>query len=112
MAKENEKLNNIDNTKFIAGDTEKVLEDLIENKKVIPDVIIVDPPRKGLDKTSIGNILKVKPRRVVYISCNPASLVRDLKMLEDLYNINSIQPFDLFCFTNHVENVAVLELKQ
>ena len=111
MAKENEKLNNIDNTKFIAGDTEKVLEDLIENKKVIPDVIIVDPPRKGLDKTSIGNILKVKPRRVVYISCNPASLVRDLKMLEDLYNINSIQPFDLFCFTNHVENVAVLELK-
>ncbi len=111
MAKENEKLNNIDNTKFIAGDTEKVLEDLINNKKVIPDVIIVDPPRKGLDKTSIGNILKVKPRRVVYISCNPASLVRDLKMLEDMYNINSIQPFDLFCFTNHVENVAVLELK-
>lgn len=107
-AKENAKFNEVNNTHFIAGDTEVVLTDLIENKKVIPDVIIVDPPRKGLDNTSISNILKVKPRRVVYISCNPASLVRDLKMLEEEYEIKVIQPFDLFCFTSHVECVALL----
>lgn len=111
MAKENAKENKIDNTHFIAGDTEVVLTDLIEKKHIKPDVIIVDPPRKGLDKTSINNILKVKPRRVVYISCNPASLVRDLRMLEEEYEIKVIQPFDLFCFTSHVENCVVLTLK-
>ena len=78
----------------------------------MPDVIIVDPPRKGLDKTSINNILKVKPRRVVYISCNPASLVRDLRMLEDIYEVKMVQPFDMFCFTSHVECVCVLKLKE
>ena len=111
MAKENARLNGIQNTHFIAGDTEVVLTDLIENKKVIPDVIIVDPPRKGLDKTSIDNILRVKPRRVIYISCNPASLVRDLKLLEEEYEVKVIQPFDLFCFTSHVECCSVLYLK-
>ena len=112
MAKDNAEFNKIKNAHFIAGDTEIVLTDLIENKKIIPDVIIVDPPRKGLDKTTISNILKVMPRRIVYISCNPASLVRDLRMFEDAYEINVIQPFDMFCFTSHVECVAVLELKE
>ncbi len=112
MAKENAKFNEIQNTNFIAGDTELVLTDLIENKKVNPDVIIVDPPRKGLDRTSINNILKVKPRRVVYISCNPASLVRDLELMEETYDIKVVQPFDMFCFTSHVECVAVMQLKQ
>ena len=111
MAKENAKENKINNTHFIAGDTEVVLTDLIEKQHIIPDVIIVDPPRKGLDKISINNILKVRPRKVVYISCNPASLVRDLKMLEEEYEIKVIQPFDLFCFTSHVENCVVLTLK-
>ena len=111
MAKENAKENKIDNTHFIAGDTEVVLTDLIEKQQIMPDVIIVDPPRKGLDKTSINNILKVRPRKVVYISCNPASLVRDLRMLEEDYEIKVIQPFDLFCFTSHVENCVVLTLK-
>ena len=111
MANENAKENKINNTHFIAGDTEIVLTDLIEKQQIMPDVVIVDPPRKGLDKTSINNILKVKPRRVVYISCNPASLVRDLRMLEEDYEIKVIQPFDLFCFTSHVENCVVLTLK-
>ena len=111
MAKENAKENKIDNTHFIAGDTEIVLTDLIEKQHIMPDVIIVDPPRKGLDKTSINNILKVKPRRVVYISCNPASLVRDLRMLEEEYEFKVIQPFDLFCFTSHVECCSLLYLK-
>ena len=69
---------------------------------------MVDPPRKGLDNTTINNILEIKPRKVVYISCNPASLVRDLSKMEDVYEIKSIQPFDMFPLTHHVETVALL----
>lgn len=112
MAKENAELNEIKNTHFIAGDTEKVLTDLIKNKNVIPDIVIVDPPRKGLDDTTINNILDIGPRRLVYISCNPASLVRDLARLEERYVVNVVQPFDMFPFTSHVECVSVLELKE
>ena len=112
MAKENALNNKVQNTEFIAGDTELVLTDLIENKNIIPDIIMVDPPRKGLDNTTINNILKIKPKKVVYISCNPASLVRDLSKLEEVYEIKSIQPFDMFPFTHHVECVSVLELKE
>ncbi len=111
-AVENAKTNNIENAKFIAGDVEEVLDDLINNKKIIPDIVMVDPPRRGLDKTSIQNILKIKPKKLVYISCNPATLVRDLKELEESYEINSIKPVDMFPFTSSVECVAVLQLKQ
>ena len=110
MANENAQLNNIDNTEFIAGDTELVLSDLLNNKKIIPDIIVVDPPRKGLDNTTIANILKIKPKKVIYISCNPASLTRDLSKLEDTYNVKSIQPFDMFPFTSHVECCSILKL--
>ena len=110
-AKENAKINNVDNTEFIAGDTEIILDDLINNKNIIPDVIMVDPPRKGIDNKSIDNILKIKPDRFVYISCNPATLVRDLAKFEDVYDIKEIQPVDMFPFTGHVECVAVLQLK-
>lgn len=108
-AKENAILNNINNVDFIAGDTEVVLDDLINNKKIIPDVVMVDPPRKGLDNRSIDNILKIKPDRVVYISCNPATLVRDLAKFEENYVIEEIRPVDMFPFTKHVECVAVLQ---
>ena len=110
-AKENAKLNNVNNTEFIAGDVEKVLGDLIDNKKIIPDIIMVDPPRRGLDNTSVGNIRKVKPKKLVYISCNPATLVRDLAKLEDIYEIKNIKPVDMFPYTSHVECVTVLKLK-
>ena len=110
-AVENAKINNIENVEFIAGDVEKVLDELINYKKIIPDIVMVDPPRKGLDKTSIKNILKIKPKKLVYISCNPATLVRDLKELEEVYEVNSIKPVDMFPFTSHVECVAVLQLK-
>ncbi len=73
-AKQNAKLNNVKNTEFIAGDVEFVLDDLINNKKIIPNVVMVDPPRRGLDNKSIENILKIHPDRFVYISCNPATL--------------------------------------
>ena len=111
-AKENCKINNVENAEFIAGDVEEVLADLIDNKKVIPDIIMVDPPRKGLDNKTVENILKIKPKKVIYISCNPATLIRDLSKLEDDYVIKKIQPVDMFPFTSHVECVAVLQLKQ
>ena len=110
-AKENAKINNVDNAEFIAGDTEIVLDDLINNKNIIPDVVIVDPPRKGLDNKSIDNILKIKPDRFVYISCNPATLVRDLAKFEEVYEVKEIQPVDMFPFTGHVECVSLLCLK-
>ena len=98
-AKENATINNINNTEFIAGDVEKVLDDLINKNNIIPDIIMVDPPRKGLDNRSVENILKIKPKKLVYISCNPATLVRDLSKLEDTYNIKNIKPVDMFPFT-------------
>ena len=110
-AKENAKLNSIENTEFIAGDVEEVLNNLINNKKIIPDIVMVDPPRKGLDNISIQNIIKIKPKRMIYISCNPATLVRDLKELEKIYEIKEIKPVDMFPFTSHVEVCALLELK-
>ena len=111
-AKENAKINNIDNTEFYAGDVEVVLDDLINNKGISADIVMFDPPRKGLDKNSINNILKIKPKKIVYISCNPATLIRDLSFFEDQYDIKTIVPVDMFPFTSHVECVAVLELKQ
>lgn len=108
---ENCKINNITNAEYFAGDTERLLTDLIENRKIKPDVIVVDPPRKGLDNTTTENILKIKPNRVVYVSCNPATLMRDLSKLEGKYEIKKIQPVDMFPYTSHVESVCVLKLK-
>ena len=110
-AKENAKLNDIDNIDFYAGDVEKVLPKILEDKANFPDVIFVDPPRKGLDNNTINLIKSVKPRKVVYISCNPATLARDIALLEEEYELKNVQPVDMFCFTSHVENVAVLEVK-
>ena len=110
-AKENAKINNIDNTEFYAGDVEVVLDDLINNKGISADIVMFDPPRKGLDKNSINNILKIKPKKIVYISCNPATLIRDLTFFEDQYDIKTIVPVDMFPFTSHVECVSVLYLK-
>ena len=111
MARENAIINDIKNVEFFTGDTKDVLVDLIENKNIIPDVVMFDPPRKGLDKHSIDNILEIKPKKIIYISCNPATLVRDLHFFEDDYVVRFIKPVDMFPFTSHVECVAVLELK-
>lgn len=110
-AKENAKINNVTNTEFYAGDVEKVLDDLINQKGIIPDIVMFDPPRKGLDKTSISNILKIKPKKVVYISCNPATLIRDLADFEEYYDVNTIIPVDMFPYTSHVECVALMSRK-
>ena len=111
MANENAKLNDVTNVEFIAGDVEEKLDILINKQKIKPDIILVDPPRKGLDNKSIENILRIKPKKMIYISCNPATLVRDLAILEINYNIKKITPVDLFCFTSHVECCSVLSLK-
>lgn len=110
-ANENALLNGVDNTEFYAGDVEVVLDDLINNKGVKADIVMFDPPRKGLDKNSINNILKIKPKKIVYISCNPATLVRDLAEFEDLYDVQKIVPVDMFPWTAHVECCSVLEIK-
>lgn len=110
-AKENAKMNGISNVEFIASDVENILDELINDKKIIPDIVMVDPPRKGLDNKSIENIMSIKPKKLVYISCNPATLVRDLSKLEGLYGVHEVIPVDMFPFTSHVECCALLELK-
>lgn len=111
-AKENAKINDIKNTEFMVGDVEFALSELIEKRKIMPEVVFVDPPRKGLDNTTIQNLLKVEPRKIIYISCNPATLVRDLKAFEGKYEIKDITPVDMFPWTKHVECVALMGLKE
>lgn len=111
-AKENAKINNVNNVEFLLGNTEVILDDLINNKNIMPDVVMVDPPRRGLDNMSVENILKIKPSRFVYISCNPATLIRDLAKFENIYSVKEIQPVDMFPFTSHVECCSVLQLKE
>lgn len=111
MAKENAQNNNVSNTEFFAGDVEIVLDDLINNKGFKADVVMFDPPRKGLDKKSIDNILNIRPKKIVYISCNPATLIRDLADFENEYDIKTIIPVDMFPFTSHIECCSVLQLK-
>lgn len=111
-AKENAKVNKVDNIEFTCGDVEQVLSNLLKEKNIKPNVIFVDPPRRGLDQTTIDNILRTMPAKVTYISCNPATMVRDLKLLEERYDIKEIQPVDMFPFTSHVECCSVLEIKQ
>lgn len=109
-AKENAKLNKIQNIEFLCGNVEIALGELLK-KSEKPNVIFVDPPRRGLDTTTLTNILKAEPTKLVYISCNPATMVRDLKILEEKYVIKKIQPVDMFPFTSNVETIAVLCLK-
>ena len=111
MAKDNAINNNVDNVEFLAGDVEKILDELINEKNILPDVVMVDPPRRGLDKHSIENILKIRPKKMVYISCNPATLVRDLHLFEDEYLVEEIRPVDMFPFTSSIECVCVLSNK-
>ena len=111
-AKQNAEINFVSNAEFIVGDVEFAFDDLLNKRNVVPDVVFVDPPRKGLDNNTICNILNVCPKKVVYISCNPASLVRDLAKLEEKYDVCKIQPVDMFPWTSHVECCSVLKLKE
>lgn len=111
MAEENLKLNKVQNAKYIAGDAKQELEKL-QKQNVYFDTLIVDPPRKGLDDEGIKTILKLKPNKIGYVSCNPATLARDLNRLSEIYDIEKINLVDMFPWTSHVESVALLKLKQ
>lgn len=106
-AEENKKINKIDNINFICGDSGKKLKQL----KFNPNIIIVDPPRSGLNKETINNILKFDSKEIIYISCDPMTFVRDLNILNKYYDIKEITPFDMFPNTYHIENIAYLVKK-
>lgn len=109
-ADKNAKLNDITNTDFVVGKTEDVLNEWAKNDMSF-DVLMVDPPRKGLANSLIDSIKNIKPRKMVYISCNPATLARDLELLSDTYEIGDVTPVDMFPMTNHIECVTQLKLK-
>lgn len=110
-ARGNAKLNNMNNVVFEVGASEDVIPNWKE-QGVTPDVIVVDPPRKGCDPRLLDTILQMKPERVVYVSCNPSTLARDLRVLEDGgYKTVEVTPVDMFPHTTHIESVALLVLK-
>ncbi len=109
-AKSNAKLNNINNTEFFAGDMKKILTTEFIQLHGAPDVIITDPPRAGMDEAVVHVIKHCRPKKIVYVSCNPASQARDLQWLCDIYKVTKVQPVDMFPQTHHVENVVLLEL--
>lgn len=108
-AKVNASLNNIDNAIFFAGDMKDVLNASFIAEHGTPDVIVTDPPRVGMHKDVIDVILAAAPRRIVYVSCNPATQARDVAMLDSQYKVTAVQPVDMFPHTQHVEVVTVLE---
>ena len=110
-AKVNSKLNDIDNTLFYAGDMKDILTEDFIQQHGRPDVIITDPPRAGMHPDVVKTILGAHPRRVVYVSCNPATQARDLEQLTQQYDIITIQPVDMFPHTPHVENVVLLKAR-
>ncbi len=108
-AKENAKINNINNAQFFAGDMKKIFTQqfILQHEK--PDVIITDPPRDGMHKDVIKQLIKVAPTKIVYVSCNSATQARDLALLDEYYKVTKVQPVDMFPQTHHVENVVLLE---
>ena len=107
-AKVNSKINGIDNTEFFAGDMRKILTDDFIQGHGRPDIIITDPPRAGMHPDVVEVILNAAPRRIVYVSCNPATQARDLSLLDGDYRVTAVQPVDMFPHTPHVENVVQL----
>ena len=109
-AKANAAVNGITNCSFFAGDMKDILTDSFIEKHGRPDVMIVDPPRAGMHPDVVQTILRAAPRRIVYVSCNPASQARDIEMMADKYKVTAVQPVDMFPHTQHVENICKLEL--
>jgi 23S rRNA (uracil1939-C5)-methyltransferase len=109
-AKVNSALNHIDNTLFFAGDMKDILNENFLSEHGRPDVIITDPPRAGMHGDVIRTILSAAPKRIVYVSCNPATQARDLQLMAHQYTVKKVQPVDMFPHTHHVENVVLLEI--
>ena len=106
-ANRNKELNNIENATFILGKAEDEINAIVKNIKI--SALIVDPPRKGCEESFLKAIVGIK--KIVYVSCNPSTLARDLKYLSEYYNIIEVTPVDMFCYSNHVESVCYMELK-
>ncbi len=111
-AKENARINGLDNTLFYAGDMKDILNRDFIDRHGRPDVIITDPPRAGMHTDVVNTILFASPRRIVYVSCNPATQARDLALLDSQYRVVAVQPVDMFPQTHHVENVVLLEKRE
>ena len=111
-AKVNAEINKIDNTLFYAGDMKDILTEDFICRHGHPDVIITDPPRAGMHQDVISVILGARPKRIVYVSCNPATQARDLALLDADYRVAAVQPVDMFPHTPHVENVVLLEKRK
>ncbi|MBI6117701.1 23S rRNA (uracil(1939)-C(5))-methyltransferase RlmD [Salegentibacter maritimus] len=110
-AKENAERNQINNAEFFVGDMKKVFSESFINTHGQPDVIITDPPRDGMHKDVVAQIIGILPERIVYVSCNSATQARDLSLLDEYYKVTKVQPVDMFPQTHHVENVVCLERK-
>ncbi len=110
-AKENAALNDIQHAEFFTGDVIKVCDDAFFAAHGKPDVIITDPPRAGMHEKLVKKILEMEAPTVVYVSCNPATQARDLRLLDEKYRVTKVQPVDMFPHTHHIENVAQLKLK-
>ena len=111
-AKENARINGLNNTLFYAGDMKDILNRDFIDRHGRPDVIITDPPRAGMHTDVVDTILFASPRRIVYVSCNPATQARDLALLDAQYRVLAVQPVDMFPQTHHVENVVLLEKRE
>jgi 23S rRNA (uracil1939-C5)-methyltransferase len=112
-AKQNATINKIKNVEFVVGDMKNIFNDDFIKKNGVPEVIITDPPRDGMHKDVIKQILKIVPEKIVYVSCNSATQARDLEILSSKYEIIKSQAIDMFPQTHHVENVVLLKkLKQ
>ncbi len=111
-AKVNSEINHIENTRFFAGDMKDIFTDSFITKHGKPDIIITDPPRAGMHTKVVDQILKIAPGRIVYVSCNPATQARDVELMSRAYQLEKIQPVDMFPHTHHVENIALLKLKE
>ena len=109
-AKHNAELNGISNVEFYLGKAEEVLPEKYEKEGIHADVIVIDPPRKGCDSACLETMLAMAPERIVYVSCDPATFARDLKLLcaDGSYELTKVQPVDMFPHTHHVENVVQL----
>lgn len=111
-AKVNSEINGIDNTLFYAGDMKDILTEEFISKHGRPDVIITDPPRAGMHEDVVNTILQARPKRIVYVSCNPATQARDLAFMDSQYKVAAVRPVDMFPHTPHVENVVLLEVRE
>ncbi len=107
----NAKINNIENAHFLAGDSKDLFKESFKTRFGACDVLVTDPPRVGMHADVIEELLELKPAKIIYVSCNPATQARDLQLLDEVYKVTRVAPVDMFPHTHHVENVVLLELR-